>query len=711
LNYSQSLFSIGQFDFKLNHLLIIGILSLSFSISFLIRSQPAEWGWELNEFDPFFNYRATEYLLENGLEEYFEWNDELSWYPHGRNVSQSSQVILHLTAATTYSIFGGGNLYDFTILFPAIIGSLTCIVLFALVRVIGGTTAGLISALLFSISLPIIVRGQIGWFKSEPLGIFLGILGIYLFLSGLNSQNHKIGFAKLIGSGIFIIFGLSAWGGNQFFVIPLGIFFFILPFLRNDHKFLICAIPVFTLATLVTSLGFERLGTNFIFGLGGIGLLVPTAFLICCIIIQNKSKKSNKTRNGILFFVVTLIIIASAVSFLSVSELLPLPSFRYLNAINPFLTTTDPLVDSVAEHATTSIQQSFIFHSILMIFAGLGIWLLLNNSKSFNFIKNDMISFSLIIGLLGVYLSSAFVRLEVFGSISVIILSSLGIAILLKYFNSRDMVSNRSKELTIKISFLAGIVILLSLPLADFQKNTIWGFTDNPPTILNGGTSFQITSDDWIHSLEWIKNNTPEDAVIASWWDYGYWIQTKAERASLADNSTLNDQIIKKIAKIFTNNPDQAWKNLTVMDADYFVVFVAARELNVVGADNQKLYLLEGGGEESKKQWFFRIAGEPGTKYLHSDGRSGTDHFWNETFLGKMIPYDLLGYFNIQTNEQSLTYKPGFVAIYERQNKFNDIENSPFNLVYSSPSYENSINGHVLGVFVYEINKDYVPLN
>ena len=118
LNSNSTLISVGQFDFKLNHLLIIAILSLSFSISFLIRSQPAEWGWELNEFDPFFNYRATEYLINNGIDAYFQWNDELSWYPHGRNVSQTSQVILHVTAATTYSIFGIGDLYDFTILFP-----------------------------------------------------------------------------------------------------------------------------------------------------------------------------------------------------------------------------------------------------------------------------------------------------------------------------------------------------------------------------------------------------------------------------------------------------------------------------------------------------------------------------------------------------------------------------------------------------------------
>ena len=169
----------GNFNFKLRHLLIIGILALSFTTSFLIRSQGAEYGFELNEFDPFFNFRATEYIVENGLAEYFDWQDDLSWYPEGRNVSATSQVMLHVTAAITYQMFGGdSSLYDYTILFPVIFGSLTVIVIFALVRVIGGTTAGLFAAMLFSVSTPIILRGTIGWFKSEPLGIFFGLLGL-----------------------------------------------------------------------------------------------------------------------------------------------------------------------------------------------------------------------------------------------------------------------------------------------------------------------------------------------------------------------------------------------------------------------------------------------------------------------------------------------------------------------------------------------------
>ena len=94
MNLQTKLFQTGSFNFKLNHIIIIGVLVLAFSTSFLIRYQPAQYGNELNEFDPFFNFRATEYIVENGLIEYFEWHDDKSWYP--KAVSYT-----HLTLPTT----------------------------------------------------------------------------------------------------------------------------------------------------------------------------------------------------------------------------------------------------------------------------------------------------------------------------------------------------------------------------------------------------------------------------------------------------------------------------------------------------------------------------------------------------------------------------------------------------------------------------------
>ena len=675
---------------------------MSFSASFLIRSQPVNYGFELNEFDPFFNFRATEYIVENGFFEYFEWNDDKSWHPHGRDVSATSQVMLHSTAAITYQIFGGNSsLYDFTILFPAVIGSLTVVVIFALVRLFAGTTAGLFASLLFAVSLPIIIRGSIGWFKSEPLGIFYGLLGLYLFLSAIKSENKKIAALKIIFGGIIMAFGMASWGGNQFFIIPIGLFILALPFLRKDHKFLLWGIPLFVGLFLLISGSFERPGLSFVFGLGGLSLIIPTMFLVISIFVQKISKDETKIRNS-LFLLISIIVIGSFLIIINDdSNILPLPSFRYLNAMNPFLTSVDPLTDSVAEHATTSLPFSYFFHSVWMIFAGIGIWFILSKKISQSFVKNDMKVFVLIIGISGVYVSSSFIRLEVFASISLIILSSIALSILsknifkIKFFGKRNYL--------FKISYVVIIAFLFTLPLV-FPENSNWiSNTDTPPIIFTGATSNPPTND-WLETLEWIKLNTPENAVIASWWDYGYWIQTMAERASLADNSTTNDHIIQNIARMLLSTPDDSWNMLQKMNADYVLVFLSAQKID----DNAELYVLGGGGDESKVTWFARIAEFSTEKYLKSDGITGTNYFNEQTMLGKMIPFTTAVYYNPNTQEESAIYKPGFVDIVIKNIEY-DSDNDPLKLVYASPSFMNEKRGHMNIVLVYEINKNYVP--
>ena len=44
------------------------------------------YGAVIHEFDPWFNYRATEYLAAHGSEKFFKWFDYMSWYPLGRPV-------------------------------------------------------------------------------------------------------------------------------------------------------------------------------------------------------------------------------------------------------------------------------------------------------------------------------------------------------------------------------------------------------------------------------------------------------------------------------------------------------------------------------------------------------------------------------------------------------------------------------------------------
>jgi len=783
LQLDKKLIKAEKSSHHLRSLLIIGILVLCFSLTFIIRLQPLEYGFELAEFDPFFNYRATEFIVENGLPAYLEWHDDLSWHPYGRDVSATSQVMLHTTAATLYQIFGtGSSLYDFAIWFPVVIGSLTTVVIFAMVRTIGGTTAGLFASLFFAISPIFILRGSIGWFKSEPLGLFYGLLAVYLLLSGLKSDKGKISVAKIAGAGILLAFGIASWGGIQFFILPIGILFLALPFLRKDNKFIILTSIIFTSVFLLVTGSFEKTGIAFISGLNGFFLIGCTAFLVACIMVRRIFTKSQLRISLALLggsIISGIVIISSGV--------IGLPSFRYLNAANPLLITTDMLNDSVSEHATTSLDISFYFFSILIVFAGIGAWLLFQKKVNHSLkIKGEMVAFALIIGLVGVYFSSAFVRLEVFGSISLIILASIGVSILISKILE---VQQKPTSAVIKISFLTVIVILLMVPMV-YPERLNWSNNNAglPISLLHSGSKYDISTNDWPDAMQWVKENTPKDAVIAAWWDYGYWISTLGERKTLADNATLMDWQIRKIASTLFSTPDNAWRILTSdtetdassyyvtlpsdinkptrqggdvydinqhrldsfkvwkddvsiddrydpevaatyptlfsyweselynypriitgLDADYILINLAGERLSEENL--MPLYTLrQNGGDETKVFWFIKIADLQIMDYYNPGLTSYTDKFWNETLLGKLIPFTPLVYVDPNNTEiQSETFEFGKTAIYVRDIKFPSDGNGPFQLVYVSPSFEGTQSGTVTGAVIYKINKEYNP--
>ena len=701
------LFSVRGLEFKRSHLLVIGILVIAVSLSMMIRFQGAEYGFELNEFDPYFNYRATEFLVANGLEEYYDWHDDMSWYPTGRDISATSQVMLHMTAAATYYLFGGGmDVLSYVIIFPAVVGSLTAVVVFALVRTIGGTGAGLFAALLFAVAPAIVVRGTMGWFKSEPLGLFYGLLSMYLLLSGIGSADRRIAGIKVASGGALLALGLGSWGGVQYFAIPLAVFFMALPFFRSDHRFLLWAVPLFGAVFLGTVMLFERPGPSFVLGLGGITVMASTAVMAAVIFVKSRSGGA-WLRNCLLLLVGVFSATGIALFLNSLSNFLPLPSFRYVNAINPFLTTVNPLVDSISEHATSDTATTFWFLSILMIFAGIGAWLMLSGKLNARLRqKPEMAAFALILGITGVYVSSAFVRLEVLATISVVMLSALGLSIISGAFfhpENEDRKAKGRRRNTLQALFVVSMAMLLIIPVvAPADANWVTGVRA-PPTILNGGTNLNAATSDWKDALDWMRENTPPDAVIASWWDYGYWITTLGERTTLADNFTTDDIRIAQIAKMMLSHPDTAWQMLQEMEADYVLIFISAQGV----PSEPPTFLLGGGGDEQKNFWIINIAGEPVSAYLQPDMDTETPFFWENTAMGQMIPFSPRVYLNAETGEQSPEWRPGTIALVQKDVKLPAGGEGPLRLAYSSPSYDG--NDAIIGVFIYEVNHDYEP--
>ena len=66
---------------------------------------------------------------------------------------------------------------------------------------------------------------------------------------------------------------------------------------------------------------------------------------------------------------------------------------------------------------------------------------------------------------------------------------------------------------------------------------------------------------------------------------------------------------------------------------------------------------------------------------------------------------------NLNNNQQSETYVPGFTALYVDGIKYPVDGDGQLRLVYASSSFTEQKVGPLIGVFVYEINDNYVPQN
>ena len=65
-----------------------------------------EYGLVIHEFDPWFNYRATEYLAQHGTEKFFKWYDYMAWYPLGRPVGTTIYPGMQISAVAIWKALG-----------------------------------------------------------------------------------------------------------------------------------------------------------------------------------------------------------------------------------------------------------------------------------------------------------------------------------------------------------------------------------------------------------------------------------------------------------------------------------------------------------------------------------------------------------------------------------------------------------------------------
>jgi len=128
-----------------------------------------------------------------------------------------------------------------------------------------------------------------------------------------------------------------------------------------------------------------------------------------------------------------------------------------------------------------------------------------------------------------------------------------------------------------------------------------------------------------------MRVNLNSTDVVASWWDYGYWITIIANKTTLADNGTANTTQIATIGQMFLSNETEAIKILSGYDSTYVVVFTT---FDTNGND-------VGWADEGKWAWMARIGGLDETEYGDTDDQGRWQ--WNDKGQATVI-YKLMQY-------------------------------------------------------------------
>ncbi len=665
--------SIRRPEISRRALMSVMVLSIVFTIAISVRAYAAKYGFFLNEFDPYYDYYAAQHVVAlaqqqglfaalfanpagcgptvytacHSMQGYFNWHDITVWFPTGRNVAATSQGGLQLAGALIYllvhNVLGVQiSLYDLLVVLPVLLGGLTAIMFYFLVRKLAGDAAGLFAALIFSVSPPLIQRGNLGWFKSEPLAILLFVAASFLVLEVFDKERTvRSRIIRAVAGGVLIGYANTAWGGGDYFSAAFGLIFILISFLNIDLKAYSPAVISFTASTLFVSSIFPRPGVAIVANPVGLVLIGGTLFLLLAQWARTWSRPTELRSTLLKFLFAFALAGVTLVSFGFVGGL----SLRYLSAIAPWARSGNPLVQSVAEHFVPTGADYFTSYAILLSFGMAGALVAFRR-------RSIPMVYALVFGLTGLYFSAAFSRLLVYSSIALGILGAIGFAELAYAIvkpSTTPLVKKKQAPTSrneMKVIFSIAVIALVVLPAGTYWlPNPITCtypgqlFCNNSPadtgvSLTNGATIYYRSSfSDWIQALQWVRQSTPTNAVIISWWDYGYWFTVMGNRTTLVDNATLNSTRIQQVAQLLMSNATRAAAMARTMGGGrptYIAMFVTGSIFPLSGQGGSSQYFImqvpsgngftAGGGDESKKQWFIRIGNLTESKYLECPG-------------------------------------------------------------------------------------------
>ncbi|KAJ1799087.1 oligosaccharyl transferase stt3 subunit [Coemansia sp. RSA 2399] len=238
----------------------------------------------IHEFDPWFNYRTTRYLVDNGFDKFWNWFDETAWYPLGRVVGGTLYPGIMVTSATIYNALHMLNIpvdvRNVCVFLAPVFSALTAIATYKLGKEVKNATAGLLAAAFMGVAPGYISRSVAGSYDNEGIAIFLLVFTFFLWLRAVRLGSATYGAL----AAVFYFYMVSAWGGYVFIInlVPLHVFT-LLAMGRYSSRLYVAYSTFYVLGTLASMqipfVGFQPTFTSeHMAALGTFGLIQIVAF-------------------------------------------------------------------------------------------------------------------------------------------------------------------------------------------------------------------------------------------------------------------------------------------------------------------------------------------------------------------------------------------------------------------------------------------------
>ena len=591
-------------------LCLAAILSFSTRLFSVLRFESV-----IHEFDPYFNYRTTKFLADEGFYNFHNWFDDRAWYPLGRIIGGTIYPGLMVTASAIYHLLQSLNIpidvRNVCVFLAPLFSSFTTIVTYLLTAELKDSSAGLVAAAMISVVPGYISRSVAGSYDNEGIAIFCMLLTYYTWIKSV--KTGSIAWAAVCSLSYFYM--VSSWGGYVFLInlIPLHVLTLMI-IERFNTRIYVAYSTVYGLGTLLSMqipfVGFQPVtSSEHMAALGVFGLCQLYAF--------NEYMKSKLSRENYDILFRSVVVALATVGF-SVGVVLTLIgkispwTGRFYSLLDPsYAKNNIPIIASVSEHQPTS-WSSFYFDLQLLVFLfPVGLYFCFKNLTDANV-------FIILYGVTSIYFAGVMVRLMLVLAPVMCILSGIGISSMLsKYFsqlepssrsqssapvpllatssdhkhqpgsshsasNSSVLHSEKKKQkhesnFVMKSEVATLFIIVASSFLCIYSYHCIWVTSEaySSPSIVLSARSHdgsRIIFDDFREAYFWLRQNTPEDAKVMSWWDYGYQITAMANRTILVDNNTWNNTHISRVGQAMASTEEKAYEIMRELDVDYVLV-------------------------------------------------------------------------------------------------------------------------------------------